>query len=441
MLWNRTIRQCRSRRTLLGVGVALLLVVAGCSSSGKNASGSSSSTTASGSSASSNTASAPGITPNSVTVGLMTEFTGALAAGFTTVATGFNARIAQQNAEGGVNGRQIKVVTGDTQSSTTGALTAAQTLNGKNIFAVGAVSVFTFAAEPYLLQQGIPVAGTALDGPEWSPPNNNMFPTGGSPSSAFPAPATVGTFFKQQGATNVGVIGVNVPSAVAAAKNVQVSAERAGLKSTYLNATIPVTQAGNFGSIVQAMMQQHVDAVFIEMEPTANFAFMEAAQQAGMKAVYLQSITPPVQVFQNAQARATAQNTWATDPWTPTSLNTPGNKAFLAALATYAHQTTPPDLNEIDGWAAASAIVKGLQTAGQNPTRASFETGLRAVNNFTADGLAITPNSFTASFGKSAEGPGPAPDACYWYGQYKGTQYVWQSKPICGGILPNSNAG
>ena len=256
----------------------------------------------------------------------MTEFTGALAAGFTTVATGFNARIAQQNAEGGVNGRQIKVVTGDTQSSTTGALTAAQTLNGKNIFAVGAVSVFTFAAEPYLLQQGIPVAGTALDGPEWSPPNNNMFPTGGSPSSAFPAPATVGTFFKQQGATNVGVIGVNVPSAVAAAKNVQVSAERAGLKSTYLNATIPVTQAGNFGSIVQAMMQQHVDAVFIEMEPTANFAFMEA-RPAGRDEGGIPAVDHAARsgVPERSQARcATAQNTWATDPWTPTSLNTPG---------------------------------------------------------------------------------------------------------------------
>ena len=42
------------------------------------------------------------------------------------------------------------------------------------------------------------------------------------------------------------------------------------------------------------------------------------------------------------------------------------------------------------------------------------------MNNFTDDGLAINPVSFTASFGTGAEGPGPALQACAYYGQFKG---------------------
>lgn len=124
----------------------------------------------------------------------------------------------------------------------------------------------------------------------------------------------------------------------------------------------------------------------------------------------------------------------------PGVLNTPSTKAFVTVLAKYAHQTAAPDLNEYYGWASASAIIRGLQAAGTNPNRESFISGLRSVDNFTADGLTVSPVSFTASFGTGAEGQGPAPGGCYYVGQYRGTQWVWQPKPICGELVPNSNA-
>lgn len=429
----------RSRRGRLrrpaGVGILLVLaiVAAGCSSS-------SNSSSSQGASSGTNEASAPGITPNSVTVGLFSDFTGSQAAGFTTVPIGFNARIALQNAEGGVYGRQIKITEGDTTSTTTGALTAAQTLVSKNAFAVAAISVVMFAAQPYLTKEGIPVIGAAIDGPEWSPPNNNMFPVNGSPSANFPAPVNYGTFFKAAGATNVGAIALNVPSAVAAAYNMRSSAEHAGLKATYINTTVPLTQEGNFGSVVQAMQQQKTDAVWVEMQPAANFAFLRAARQAGLNAVFLLDQITPQSVFQNPQALADAQGTWAYDPYVPTALNTPATQAYVAALKKYQGYTQSPDLNLDFGWAMASAFITGLKAAGRNPTRASYTSALRAVNNFTDDGLAINPVSFTASFGTGAEGPGPAPQACAYYGQFKGHQFVWQTKPVCGGLVPNSNA-
>ncbi len=427
-----------SRRAAALVGAAALvpLMTVACSSG--------SGTTAGGGAAfSTGSSSAPGVTATSVTVGLLTSLTGPVAAGFTTVATGFKARVALQNAQGGVNGRHINLVLGDDQGTTTGALSAAQTLvQQKQVFATGMVSVVGFAAQPYLTRQAVPVTGTPLDGPEWSPPNSNMFPTSGSPGPSFPAPATYGAFFKRQAATNVAVVANNSPSAVAAAKNLGASAKAAGLKATYINTTIPFTQLGSFGSIVQQMKQENVDGIFIAMEPTAGFALLEAMKQAGMHVkAYLMTLAPPAAVFQNPQAAAAAEGMWVPSHWVPVGLHTPATEAFLAALRTYAHQTSAPDENEYDGWAAASAIIKGLQVAGKNPTRASFMSGLRAVTKFTADGLLVSPANMKASFGTDAEGPGPAPGDCYWYSQYQGTAWVPDRQPVCGGLVPNSNAG
>jgi branched-chain amino acid transport system substrate-binding protein len=431
-----TTMRLSKRAVALAGAAAVLLAAAACGSGSTSGSGTGGAVAAGGDAA-------PGVTSKSVTVGLLTSLTGPVAAGFTTVATGFKARIALQNAHGGVNGRRINVVLGDDQGTTAGALSGAQTLvQQKQVFALGTVSVVAFAAQPYLTREGVPVTGSPIDGPEWSPPNTNMFPTSGSPGKSFPAPATYGKFFKRQAATNVAVVANNSPSAAAAAKNVGASAKAAGLKATYINDTIPFTQEGGFGSIVAQMKAQNVDGIFIAMEPTAAFALLEEMKQAGMHVkAYLMTLAPPAAVFQNPQAAAAAQGMWVPSHWVPVGLNTAATKAFTAALSTYAHQASAPDENEYDGWAAASAIVKGLQQAGKNPTRASFMTGLRAVTNFTADGLLVSPENMKASFGTIAEGPGPAPGDCYWYSQYKGTGWVPDPQPVCGGLVPDSNAG
>jgi branched-chain amino acid transport system substrate-binding protein len=98
------------------------------------------------------------------------------------------ARIAAQNAAGGVNGRKIVLVTEDDQSTTAGDATAARVLvQQKGVFAVMGYSSFLFASTKYLQQQGVPVTGTAFDGPEWGmEPYSNMF----SANPRLPRPTT-----------------------------------------------------------------------------------------------------------------------------------------------------------------------------------------------------------------------------------------------------------
>ncbi len=72
--------------------------------------------TSSAGAASGLTASAPGVTPTTITVGLITEESGSGASGAFGIPESFKARIDLQNAEGGVDGRKIKVITEDDQS-------------------------------------------------------------------------------------------------------------------------------------------------------------------------------------------------------------------------------------------------------------------------------------------------------------------------------------
>jgi ABC-type branched-subunit amino acid transport system substrate-binding protein len=104
----------------------------------------------------------------SITVGLMTSFTGPQAAGFTTVAAGFDSRIALQNAAGGVDGRQIKVVDGDDQGTSAGALAAGQTLASQDgALAVATVSTVAYGAARYFTENNVPVVGSPIDSDEW----------------------------------------------------------------------------------------------------------------------------------------------------------------------------------------------------------------------------------------------------------------------------------
>src|SRR6202035_5186302 len=71
--------------------------------------------------ASARPASSPGVSAKQIVVGLTTSLTGAEASSFIGGWQGAQARIDEQNAAGGVNGRKIKLVIADDASSATTA--------------------------------------------------------------------------------------------------------------------------------------------------------------------------------------------------------------------------------------------------------------------------------------------------------------------------------
>jgi branched-chain amino acid transport system substrate-binding protein len=263
--------------------VAVMVVVAGaCGGSSKGSGGSSAGTTT----PAGNTASAPGVSPGTISIGLISSVVGVAASTEMNHAKGAQARIDQQNAEGGVNGRKLQLVTADDGGSISQNLTAAQSLVSKNVFGIIPGTPFLFSSYRYLQQQGIPVVGGGYDGAEWNQqPNTNMFSTAGPNVADFETQALntgVPDFLKAQGATNVASLGYGIsPSSSASAKGTSEAVKLSGLKAGYLNTSIPFGGV-NVTSVVLGMKQAGVDATWLPLDSNTNFAIISTAKQNGL---------------------------------------------------------------------------------------------------------------------------------------------------------------
>src|SRR6516225_665072 len=103
-------RSHRLRVPAIAVAMAAALAVAACSSSSNSGSGSGPSSAGSSSASASNaalTASAPGITATTITIGSHQPLTGPAAPGYSEIAPASNAYFQYVNANGGVYGRKI----------------------------------------------------------------------------------------------------------------------------------------------------------------------------------------------------------------------------------------------------------------------------------------------------------------------------------------------
>src|SRR5262249_5911209 len=78
-----------------------------------------------------------GTSSGPIVIGVVSDLTGVASSGFVTDVKGVQAYLSRVNAAGGVNGRKIQYVVGDTTSTPTGALTAVQKLvQNNNVFAI-----------------------------------------------------------------------------------------------------------------------------------------------------------------------------------------------------------------------------------------------------------------------------------------------------------------
>jgi branched-chain amino acid transport system substrate-binding protein len=434
------------RRKLFGVGVAVvaLLLVTACGSSSKGsttatttaATGGTTATSAGGGgSASGNTASAPGVTKSSVTVGFETDITGSASSTFADSAQGATARFDMQNAQGGVNGRTLKLTSVDTTSTPSGADTAAKVLIAqKDVFGVVEVSALFFGASQYLNAQKIPVTGSSLDGPEWyTEPNTNMFNIEGTNSPQYPSYTSQGEFYKSLGVSKISFVASNTPSSTRAIKQAIFSAQAAGLH-TCADSIVPLG-AVDFTGTALAIKNAGCDAAECSCVLSSSLALATALQDAGLDIPSVFDAGPAQQVLSSGSTIKAADGSYfpAQILYSGTAYN-----SFTSALKQYdpAYTSGLPDLGLIDGWQAADLFIKGLQAAGQNPTRQSFISSLRQVSSWDANGLRAAPVSFT-NFGQA-----PA-TYCYAYLKFQNSQYTAYptgGKPYCGSLIPNSNA-
>jgi branched-chain amino acid transport system substrate-binding protein len=448
------VRSARTRRNAKGhlfvAAATAALVLAACGSSSKGASGTATTAAAGGqatattSGSSGNLASAPGVTPTSITVGLITSLTGPGASTTINVPKAVQARIDLQNSQGGVDGRKLLLQTKDDTSSTSGNATAAQVFATGSVFGVIAETPFLFGGYRALQKAGIPVTGGGWDGPEWgTQPNTNMFSYGGVNGSVagtdpnLPQYTTGPAFIKSQGGTNVASFGFGTtPSSSGNAKGFAEASKAAGLTVGLLDTSIPFGTV-NATPIALEMKSAGVDSTWMPLTEDTNFAIITAAKQAGVNLKVPVLATGYGQsLLDDSSALAAGNGAYFSLQTAPVEIRSSATLAMQAAFAKYANFTGVPGFDWYQGWLGADLMIQGLEKAGQNPTRQSFMTGLRGVTDYSGGGLLASPADFSlAKFGTAP------PTGCYYFAKLQGTAFVpvpADGKPSCGTLIPGS---
>src|SRR5580704_13598676 len=174
-----------------------------------------------------------------ITLAMITSLTGPGSAEFSQAAAGFNARLALQNAEGGVNGHKLVGLVLDDQTSPSAIATAVQDAQSKGAFGIVSTSPLFFLAAKTPQQQGVPVTGGFFDGPEWgTPPFTNMFASdAGSVDPKYPVSDLYGKFIKSKGGSVIGTFGYGISptstrAAIGAADSMKAAGGSVGLVDT-----------------------------------------------------------------------------------------------------------------------------------------------------------------------------------------------------------------
>lgn len=382
------------------------------------------------------TASAPGITSKTITVGLITEESGSGASGAYGIPASFKARIDLQNAEGGVDGRKIKVIVEDDQTSPSANLTAAQALVAKGVFAINDNSAQAYGGTSYLQQQGIPTVGGGYDAFEWTTASNTaLFSTsyGVFAGTTQPRYTINPALIKKAGGHNFAVLGYSIsPSSSGAAANAAISLKQVGFKVGYLNTSLPFGTVNVTATALQ-MKAAGVDSMDALIDGNTELALITAGAQAGIKWKYVVLATGyGSQWLTNPTAVAESQKLYFGVLQTPVELHTPATIQEQAAFKKYAGFTGVPDFGWSEGWESAGLMIKGLQVAGKNPTRQSFITNLRKVTSWNDDGLLASPINFEHT-------SSPPKQECGYTTQLIGHKFVPTSTaPVCTKLVPGT---
>jgi branched-chain amino acid transport system substrate-binding protein len=373
-----------------------------------------------------------------LTIVMITSLTGPGASEFSNAPPGFNARIALQNAQGGVNGHKINGIILDDQTSPNQIVTAVQDALSKNPVGIVSISPLFFLAAKYPNQQGVPVTGGFFDGPEWGTPpyNSNMFAADvGSLNPKYPVNTAIGSFMKEHGGTVICSYGYGIsPSSTRSAVSTVDSFEHSGGKLGVLDTSIP------FGSVAMTTpalvaKQKGCNSFYAGLDDNSNFALATALKQDGVKpkvVVFPTGFEPSVV---GSPAWDSLQGGYFDTTFRPFQLPNAGTKAMQAALEKYGNFSPSqfPTFDQYESWLGADLMIKGLEMAGPNPTHASIIHALRNLKSYSANGILPENLNYSTDFGKDL------PKSCGWYMIAEKNGFVpTSSQPFCGTDLPHT---
>jgi ABC-type branched-subunit amino acid transport system substrate-binding protein len=343
----------------------------------------------------------PGISSHEIRLGLLYPDTGTSQSLFAPFRAGVDARLGVANEAGGVHGRTVSYLWADDRSAPEGNLASATTLLGRGAFALLEGTSAASGSAAFLHAQGVPVVGASLEQP-WTIYDNmfsysNLLASSGSVS-------TYGDFVAAHGGHRA-VLVVSEGSAT----SVNLAAELAeSLRSAGIDVVGRVDAATSisYPTLGAEIKNSGADTLVGAVTGTT---FGAAALAALGAQAHLRVLLSPagydqrtLDLFRSITAVQTiTAGAYFVVDFLPFEADRPGHRQFLAAMARYAPEV--PQARQqaaLSGWISADLMLRGLQEAGDCPTRAGLIETLRSIHDYTADGLLTEPVDFQADFGK-----------------------------------------
>jgi ABC-type branched-subunit amino acid transport system substrate-binding protein len=375
--------------------------------------------------------------PAPITIAYISSLTGPGGSQDGTSPAGFQARIALQNAQGGVHGHKLVPLVLDDQTSPSQIATVVQEADSK-AFGIVSQSPLFFLAAKYPNQQGVPVTGSYDDGPEWGTPpyKSNMFASDeGSVDPKYPVNTQIGNFLKSHGGSVIGTYGYGIsPSSARAAVQSADSFKHAGGKVGLIDTSIPFGSVA-FTSPALTAKQDGVNAIVPGMDSNSNYALASALKEAGVKFKALFATGYDASLI-NSPSWGAVQGDYFLSLFRPWSLPNAGTQQMQAAMEKYAHLSKSQFANfgQEEAWAGADLMIKGLEQAGPNPTQAAVNKALRNIKSYNDNGMLPQSINYSTIFGHDL------PKQCTWIMQAGKSGFTAVSPTaFCGTDIPGTN--
>lgn len=333
---------------------------------------------------------APGVTDTEIRVSGVASITNPLSGKYDQHALGVEAYFEMVNADGGIYGRDLKLVTTHDDAVANNDAAVKELLSQDDVFAVLPIATLLFTGADELVDAEIPTFGWAIN-PEWQgtaeDPRENLFGGNGS-FLCFGCGSPVTPFVADEiGARKIGLLAYNVPQSADCATGVEKSFDTYGDGGSASVAFVDKAMTfggGEFSVQVSEMKKAGVDMVLTCMDLQGVVSLAREMKRQSLDAVqYLLNAYDPELLSEFGDL---FQGSYVLTFFTPFEVEDPppGLRDYLEWME---RTGAPVNENTVNGWLNAALFVDGLREAGEDFSRQKVVDAINGMTDWDADGL------------------------------------------------------